>query len=35
LLIDERGQVINNTDNPSEIGQIHIGGERYSFRSLS
>jgi len=27
LLIDEEGQIISNTDNPSEIGQIHIGGQ--------
>ena len=26
LLIDEQGLIINNRDNPSDIGQIHIGG---------
>ena len=31
LLINEQGQTIINADNSSEIGQIHIGGQGYSF----
>ena len=31
LLIDEQDQIISNKDNPSEIGQIYIGGEESSF----
>ncbi len=26
LLINEQNQVISHSDNPSDIGQIHIGG---------
>jgi acyl-coenzyme A synthetase/AMP-(fatty) acid ligase len=35
LLINEQGQIIDNTNNSNEIGQIHIGGEEYSFQSFS
>ena len=31
LLIDEQGQTVNPVDNPNHIGEIHIGGENYSF----
>jgi hypothetical protein len=34
LLIDEQGQMIYNTNNTSEIGQIHIGGQAYLFQLL-
>ena len=31
LLIDEQGRTIINAGNSSEIGEIHIGGQEYSF----
>jgi len=35
LLINEQGQIIDNTNNLNEIGQIYIGGEKYSLQSFS
>ena len=34
LLIDEHGQLIGSANNPSEIGQLHIGGQESLFRFL-
>ena len=34
LLIDENEQIINNTSNSSETGQLYIGGQKSSFQTL-
>ncbi len=34
LLINEQNQVISHSDNPNEVAQIYIGGQKHSFASL-
>jgi hypothetical protein len=34
LLINEQNQVISHSNSQSEIGQLHIGGQKHSFKVL-
>ena len=34
LLINEQDQIVDNADNSDEVGEIHIGGQKFSFQSL-